>query len=113
MPSITVQANTTVQPVATEIRNKKHKVKSLTIDNTGGAAARTIRVRDSFTPDVTDGVAVPIATTVDRFRWTTILAGVDNLGEKDLGGLTIIGALGIIADAIDAGCYITVGYESE
>lgn len=113
MPSKVVTAHTTAVSVATERKDRAYRVKTLVTDNSGGGAARTIRIQDIFTPAATNGVDTPTETTVDRWRGATILAGVDSYGEEDLKGVKVLGALKVIADAIDAGCYITVGYETE
>ncbi len=113
MPAVTVTANTTVQPVAPAVRNGVHVPVSMTIENDQGSADRTIRIRDSFTPDVTNGQASPSATTVDRHRVVVPMGSNLILNEDDLKGIKCLGSLGIIADAVDAGCYISVGYKTE
>lgn len=113
MPSLIVTANTTAQSVAADKSVASVIPTSMTIDNDGGAADRTIRIQDVFTPSVSDGVASPSETTVDRYRVDVIQGDVVTLNESDLKGIKCLGALKIIADAIDAGCYITVGYKHE
>jgi hypothetical protein len=90
-----------------------HKPTSIIINNDGGSADRTIRVQDIFTPDVTNGEDTPIETTVDRGRWDVIQGDMVVLNEEELQGMKCLGALKVIADAVDTGCYITVGYKSE
>ncbi len=113
MPALIVTASTTAQVVAAEVRNGVHVPTSITIENAAGGAARTIRVRDSFTPDVTNGVSAPVATTVDRLRIAVLLGDNVTLSEEDLKGIKCLGSLSIIADAIDADCHISVGYKTE
>lgn len=113
MPSLIVTAHTTAQAVAAEVRNGVHKPTSMTINNSGGGADRTIRIQDIFTPDVTNGVAAPALQTIDRHRMTVLLGDIVTLSEEDLAGVKCLGSLNIIADAIDAGCYISVGYKTE
>jgi hypothetical protein len=99
--------------VAAEERLSKYKVTSMTINNAGGAADRTIEVWDSFTPDITNGVAVPVFTTARRHNITVPVGDFLVLEEEDLKGVECLGNLSILADAIDAGCLITVGYKAE
>lgn len=113
MASKTVQANTSVQEIAAAIRNSVHKPTSMVIDNDGGSDKRVIRIRDAFTPDVTHGVSSPSARTADRHRITVLQGDIVTVEEKDLEGVTALGSLNIIADAVDTGCYITVGYKTE
>ena len=113
MPSQIVQANTVAQVVAAELKIGVHKPTSITYDNHGGAADRTIRIQDIFTPDISNGVPVPVLTTVERHRVDVLVGDQLTLDEKDLRGVKCLGSLNIIADAIDAGCYISVGYETE
>ncbi len=113
MPSLGVTAHTTAVEVAAERLDAIHKLKSLTVDNDAGAADIIIRVQDVFTPAVTNGVSAPVETTVDRFRSTILLGDIVTYGEEELKGIKILGALKVIADAIDAGTFITAGYETE
>lgn len=114
MPSKIVTAHTTAQVVAAAVRNGVHVPTSITIDNKGGSADRTLRIRDTFTPDVTNGVASPTTdTTVDRHRVFVLIGDTITLSEEDLKGVKCLGSLSIIADAIDANCHISVGYKTE
>ena len=113
MPSLGVTANTVAQTVAAERLDRVHRPTSMIVDNDAGAQDTVIRIQDSFTPAVTNGVAVPTAKTPDRFRQTVLQGDVLNLNESDLKGIKCLGALTVIADAIDADCHITVGYETE
>ena len=112
MPSLIVTANTTAQQVAAERKDAVHRPTSLTINN-GIVADRVIRIQDVFTPAVSNGVAIPSETTVDRLRVTVLQGDVLTLNEQDLKGIKCLGALKIIGDAIDATCYISTGYETE
>lgn len=113
MPSLVVTANTTAQSVAAERRNAVVKPTSLVVDNDQGAADRIIRIQDVFTPSVSNGVSSPVETTVDRFRATCPQGFVTTFNEEDLKDVKCLGALKVIANAIDASCYATVGYKQE
>jgi hypothetical protein len=84
---------------------------SINIDNSAGAADRVIRLQDIFTPSESNGVAAPVLTTVDRWRYNVLQGDSITLNELDLKGIKILGSLNVIADAIDPGCHVTVGYE--
>jgi hypothetical protein len=111
MPSQRVTADTTAQVVASEIKNARYKVTSLTIDNKSGGGDRQITIQDAFTPDVSHGVSSPTAKTINRYTRTVLQGDVETLSEADLKGVRCIGALTVISDVTDASCYITVGYE--
>jgi len=113
MPSLVVTAHTTAVSVAADRADAVAIPTSMTIDNEGGAADRVIRIQDIFTPSVTNGVAGPVETTVDRFRITAIVGDIITLSEEDLKGVKCLGALVVIGDAIDADCHISVGYKHE
>lgn len=113
MPSVVKTAHTTAVSVAAAVRNGVHIPTSMTIDNDNGGADRTIRIQDVFTPDVTNGEPSPVETTVDRHRIDVLLGDVVTLSEEDMKGVKCLGALKVIGDAIDASCYITVGYKTE
>lgn len=112
MPSLVVTAHTTAVEVAAERLDAVHRPTSLTINN-GVVADRTIRIQDIFTAAVSNGVAVPGAQAIERLRVTVLNGDVLTLSEQDLKGIKCLGALRIIADAIDGTCYITTGYETE
>jgi len=113
MPSLTVTANTVAQPIAAQRLDRVHRPTSLVMDNDAGAGDRVIRIQDIFTPAVSNGVPVPVLTTVDRFRQTVPIGDMINLDEDDLKGIKCLGSLNVISDVIDADCHITVGYETE
>ncbi len=112
MPSLIVTANTTAQQIAAERKNAAHYPKSLTVDNDGGGADRTIRIQDVFTPSVSNGVSSPSEQTIERLRVDVLQGDMVTLGEQDLKGIKCLGALKVIGDAVDASCYITVGYHT-
>lgn len=111
--SLIVTSHTTAVVVAAQRRNARHPIISLTIDNDNGGADRTIRIQDKFTPAVSNGVAVPVAQTIERFRIDVLQGDVVNLSEQDLKGVECLGSINVLGDAIDASCYITVGYKAE
>ena len=111
MPSLIKTAHTTAVEVAAERLDAKYKLKSLVIDNDGGGADRTIRLQDVFTPAASNGTSSPVETTVDRLRLDVLQGDVLSMSEEDLKAVEFLGALKVIGDAIDASCYITVGYE--
>lgn len=113
MSSQQVTANTTAQSVAAERQNCRWKPTSIIIDNKSGAADQVVKVVDSFTPDVTNGVASPTAKTITRWQATVDQGNVDSFNEEDLKGVVCLGALTILGDSIDASCFITVGYEPD
>jgi len=113
MPSKVVTANTTAQEVAAERSDAVAIPTSLVVDNDQGAADRIISIQDVFTPSVTNGVSSPSETTVDRFRATAPQGFVTTFTEDDLKGVKCLGALKVIASAVDASCYITAGYRHE
>ncbi|KKN35594.1 hypothetical protein LCGC14_0782040 [marine sediment metagenome] len=113
MPSKIVTAHTTTVSVAARRKNARHIITSLTINNHGGSADRTIRIQDIFTPDASNGVASPSEQTVDRLRVNIAMGDMITWNEGDLKGIECLGAVKVIGDAIDASCYVTVGYRAE
>ena len=111
MPSLIVTASTTAQQIAAERENAAHYPKSMTIDNDGGSADRVIRIQDVFTTSLTNGAAAA-SKEIDRLRVDVLQGDMVTLSEQDLKGIKCLGALKIIADAVDAGCYITWGYHT-
>ena len=98
------------QVVALERRDCKIRPTFILVDNSLGAADRIITIRDSFTPDVSNLVAVPALTTVDKLTFTEVITGCTSLRDE-LKDIEILGDLLCYANAVDLGCVITVGYE--
>jgi hypothetical protein len=113
MPGKVVTANTVPVVVAAAVRNGRHYPKSMTIDNQLGAADRTITIQDEFTPNISNGVAVPVLTDVSRHKIQVPKGDYLVLEEQDLKGVKCLGNLQILADAVDAACTISVGYETD
>lgn len=113
MPSLVVTSDTTAVSVAADRSDAVVIPTSMVIDNLGGGADRTIRIQDVFTPSDTAGETGASEETVDRFRIAVIMGDIISLSEEDLKGVKCLGALVVIGDAIDGGCYITVGYKHE
>ncbi|MDO9581336.1 MAG: hypothetical protein Q7J06_12380 [Bacteroidales bacterium] len=98
------------QVVASERRDCKIRPTFIMVDNSLGAADRTITLRDSYTPDVSDAVAVPAAQIPDKITFTVVITGCESLRDE-LKDIEILGDLLCYANVADAGCIITVGYE--
>lgn len=112
MPSLVVTANTTAQTVASERRDARWAVKSVTIDNIEGAGDRSIMVVDSFTTDASHGASAA-AQTITRWRARVLQGDLVTFNEQDLKGIRCLGALTIDADVTDTDCHVSVGYEPE
>jgi hypothetical protein len=98
------------QVVALERLDAKIRPTLLLVDNTNGGADRTITLRDRFTPDISNGVPAPVLTNVDKFTATWVITGCASI-QDELKDLEILGDLLCYADAVDANCIITLGYE--
>lgn len=97
------------QVVALERRDAKIRPTFLLVDNTLGLADRIITLRDSFTTDVSNGAAAA-AQLIDKLTATWVITGCDSL-KDELKDIEILGDLLCYANAIDANCIITLGYE--
>ena len=114
MPSLVDTAKVTPTTLSVSQRENAAKlVKSLTIDNLLGGGNRVIEIDDVFTPAVTNGVAVPVLTTVERFKYTALQGDQITLGEEELKGVRCLGAMKVVSDVTDTSCTISVGYEHE
>jgi len=112
MPTARVTANTAAQALFSVPKHVVGKVTSVKVDNQGGAA-RTVRLQDIFTPDVSAGVAVPSEQTKERLQITVGAGLTADVMETELRDLRFLGAVKAIASAIDANCVIIVGYHFE
>jgi len=100
------------QTYATEKRNAKCKPSFIMVDNSLGAADRAITIRDHFLPAVTNGVPIPVVQDIDRLTFTVVITGCVSL-QDELKDLNILGELQAYANAVDAGCLITIGWDHE
>jgi len=107
-----VTANTAAQELFNTPEHSKGKLTSLEVDNQG-AAARTVRLQDVFTPDASAGVSSPTEQTVER-KQVTVGAGLTaSVPKEELEDLEFLGSCRAIASAIDASCVIIAGYHFE
>ncbi|KKK73937.1 hypothetical protein LCGC14_2888790 [marine sediment metagenome] len=114
MPSIVVDMDPATATIAADRADAVVIPTSMVIDNDGGGADRTIKIQDVFTASVTNGDSSPSADkTVDRFRITVIQGDIISLSEEDLKGVKCLGKMQVNSDAVDAACYVTVGYKHE
>lgn len=117
MPSMQDTAKQT--PVAlpdglsiTERRNAKVRPTSLTVDNQGGAQDVTISIRDDFTTSKSNGAAAA-AKTITRWKSEVAQGDLITWNEEDLKGVKCLGALKVISDVDETGCFVSLGYEHE
>jgi hypothetical protein len=112
MPTNEVAAHTSAVTIATVPLHQKLVFTDITIDNQH-TAELTIRIQDIFTPDVSNGVAVPAEKTIDRLQ-VTVPAGVTLSYQEDaLKDRKCIGVAKAISDAVGASCIISCGYHFE
>lgn len=102
-----VSFNTTAMSLGTVPEHAKGKVLSLQIDDTT-AGAKTLYFHDVFTPSVSNGVAVPVATTKTWFQLTIPGSVPYNFSESDLAGIELFGALDVSCNQAAAGSNIGV-----
>jgi len=91
---------------------KKGKITSIKIDNQS-AAAKTIYLRDDFTPDVSVKVAAPGAQTIAKFQATVGAGLTADIMETELKNKEFLGDCKCYASAADAACIIIVDYSLE
>jgi hypothetical protein len=109
MPTARVLANTAAQLLLSVPKHQKAKITSIDIDNQG-VAARTVRLQDIFTPDVSAGEPSPTPQTKERFQ-ATVGSGVSfSADELSLKDLEFLGDVKAIASAIDPSCVVIVKY---
>ena len=87
----------------------KGKLTSIKIDNQG-AAARTIRIQDRFTPDPSAGVPAPAEQTIDRLQFTVGAGLTADIPETELRDIEILGACQVVADAVEPLTVVSIGY---
>ena len=109
MSTSRVLAHTTAQALWSKQLHSKAKVTSVKVDNQG-AALRTVRLQDIFTPDASVGVPSPSAQTIERLQISVGAGLTADVPETELRDLEMLGDAKTIADAIAATAVIIVGY---
>ena len=88
---------------------KKGKVTSIKIDNQS-AAAKTIYLRDDFTPDASAGVTAPSAQTIAKFQATVGAGLTADIMETELKNKEFLGDCKCYASVADAACIVICDY---
>ena len=112
MPTARVSCSTVAQALWSQTRHKKGKISAVNIDN-GAAAPQTIRIQDIFTPDVSAGVAIPVAQTKERLQVTVPAGQSASYDEQSLKDIEMLGDAKAIGGTIAAACIIICNYTLE
>jgi len=113
MPSLAQTMAVTPRIFAAEKQNAKIIPTQIIVDNEAGLAQRVITIQDVFTPAVSNGVPVPVLTTVNRLIITVDNAGWATIAAEALKKLEILGQLQVIIDVADLGTIITISWGFE
>ena len=113
MPSLAQTMAVTPRVFATEKQNAKIVPTQIIVDNEAGAAQRVITLQDVFTPSPSNGVPVPVLTTVNRLIITVDNAGWATIAAEALKELKILGQLQAIINVADAGTIVTISWGFE
>ena len=109
MSTARVTANVDPVMLFTCPRVAKGKLTSIKVDNQG-AAARTIRIQDRFTPDPSAGVPAPAEQTIDRLQFTVGAGLTADIPETELRDVEILGVCQVVADAVEPLAVVSIGY---
>ena len=109
MSTARVTANVDPVMLFTCPRVAKGKLTSIKVDNQG-AAARTIRIQDRFTPDPSAGVPTPAEQVIDRVQLTVGAGLTETLSSEQLEDIQILGTCEAVASATDPATVIIIGY---
>ena len=105
-------ASNIVQPLFQVPLHLKAKVDAINIDNQSPAAI-TMQLEDDFTQDISATVNAPVARSAFPFQ-VTVNPGVsfsaDVLSVKEI---ELLGNVGALCSAIQAGCVIIIEYHYE
>ncbi len=98
---------------AAEKLNAKIIPTQIIVDNEAGGAQRVITIQDVFTPSASNGVPVPVLTTVNRLIITVDNAGWATIAAEALKKLEILGQLRADIDVADLGTIVTISWGFE
>ena len=113
MPSLAQTMAVTPRIFAAEKLNAKIIPTQIIVDNEAGLAQRVITIQDVFTPAASNGVPIPVLTTVNRLIITVDNAGWATIAAEALKKLEILGQLQVIIDVADAGTIVTISWGFE
>jgi hypothetical protein len=109
MATARVTANTTPQTLFTVPRHAKGRLTALVVDNQG-AAPRTVRLQDVFTPSPSAGNASPTQQTVERLQVTVAAGATVRVPETELRDVEFLGEARAVASATDPATVIICAY---
>lgn len=98
---------------AVEKQNAKIIPTQIIVDNELGGAQRRITIQDVFTPSPSNGVPIPVLTTVPRLIITVDNAGWATIAAEALKELKILGQLRADIDVADVGTIVTISWGFE
>jgi len=98
---------------AAEKLNAKIVPTQIIVDNEAGAAQRVITIQDVFTPAASNGVPVPVLTTINRLIITVDNGGWATIAAEALKELEILGQLQVTINVADAGTIVTISWGFE
>ena len=110
MPSLAQTMAVTPRIFAAEKQNAKIIPTQIIVDNEAGLAQRVITIQDVFTPSPSNGVPIPVLTTVNRLIITVDNAGWATIAAEALKELEILGQLQVTIDVADAGTILTISW---
>ena len=113
MPSLAQTMAVTPRVFAAEKLNAKIVPTQIIVDNEAGAAQRVITIQDVFTPAASNGVPVPVLTTINRLIITVDNAGWATIAAEALKELEILGQLQVTINVADAGTIVTISWGFE
>ena len=98
---------------AVEKQNAKIIPTQIIVDNEAGGAQRVITIQDVFFPAVSNGVPVPVLTTIPRLIITVDNAGWATIAAEALKELEILGQLQVLIGVADANTFVTISWGFE
>jgi hypothetical protein len=110
MPSLVINFAAATNVLAQERGNCKIKPSTIFIDNSGCVDDAQLTFNDIFTPDITNGVPLPVLTTIPRLN-VTIPAGVCQSLEDSLKDMEFLGTVSVTRGALNAACLLTFMYD--
>ncbi len=110
MPSLVSTMVASPAVFAAEKVNSKIIPSILMVDNVLGAQDAIIRIQDRFTPAVSNGVPIPVVTTVDRLSINVSMAACVSIRDE-LKDLEILGQMELTIATPDGACVASMGWD--
>jgi hypothetical protein len=114
MPQKVLSASTAYQTFFATPKHEVGKLTSLIVTNkTPTSVPVMVTLEDFFTPDASEGVASPTATSQEVTRMLVGAGLTGSLSKEELADIRVLGTCKMICDGDQSACYVDAAWHFE